>query len=139
MKKQGCKVDYAAARGEEVKRAFRKAWECAASMVSGYQPDVDHVAALAVRFPAPRFYVSEERAAAVVGQMMRGEPVTDGMRESKRRMYAELLRRVRLLRAKQPAATLVDLVASVIYEPAPEFYIEPATALFIMSRMRTAG
>ena len=139
MKKQGCKVDYAAARGEEVKRAFRKAWECAASMVSGYQPDVDHVAALAVRFPASRFYVSEERAAAVVGQMMRGEPVTDGMRESKRRMYAELLRRVRLLRAKQPAATLVDLVASVIYEPAPEFYIEPATALFIMSRMRTAG
>lgn len=139
MKKTGCKIDYAAARGEEVKRAFRKAWECAASMVNGYQPDVEHVAAVAVRFPASRFYVSEERAAAVVAQLMRGEPATDGMRESKRRMYGELLRRVSRQRAKQPGAPLVDLVASVIYEPAPEFYIEPATALFIMSRMRTAG
>lgn len=139
MKKPGCKIDYAAARGEEVKRAFRKAWECAASMVSGYQPDVEHVAAVAVKFPASRFFVSEERAAAVVSQMIRGEGATDGMRESKRRMYGELLRRVNQLRAKQPNAPLVDLVASVIYEPAPEFYIEPATALFIISRMRTAG
>lgn len=139
MKKQGCKVDYATARGEEVKRAFRKAWECAASMVSGYQPDVEHVAAVAVRMPASRFYVSEERAAQVVSQMMRGEGATDGMRESKRRMYGELLRRVSQLKTKQPTAPLVDLVASVIYEPAPEFYMEPATALFIISRMRTAG
>lgn len=138
MKKQGCKVDYAAARGAEVKRAFRKAWECAASMVNGYQPDVDHVAAVAVRFPASRFYVSEERAAAVISQMLRGEGATAGMRESKRRMYAELLRRVTRLQAKQPGTALVDLVASVIYEPAPEFYLEPATALFILSRMRTA-
>lgn len=138
MKKQGCRIDYAAARGEEVKRAFRKAWECAASMVKGYQPDVEHVAAVAVRMPASRFYVSEERAAAVVSQMMRGETATDGMRESKRRMYGELLRRVRQQMSKRPGASLVDLVASVIYEPAPEFYMEPATALFIMSRMRAA-
>lgn len=138
MKKKGCKVDYARERGEEVKRAFRKAWECTASMVKGYQPDVEHVAALAVKFPASRFYVSEERAAAVVSQLMRGLPATDGMREPKRRMYVELLRRVSLHRAKRPEAPLVELVASVIYEPAPEFYMEPATALFIMSRMRAA-
>lgn len=70
-----------------------------------------------------RFWVSEERAVAVVSAMLRGENVTAGMHPSKRRMYEEIHRRILEVSGQRPGASLVSMVAEVIYTPAPEFYL----------------
>lgn len=89
-----------------------------------------------VNSPSPRFWVSEERAAAVVSAMMRGKPVLQSMRPSKREMFIEIHRRVIELKKKNPSWSLGRLVFDVVNSPAPKFYMEPSSALERLFKIR---
>ena len=49
----------------------------------------------------PRFWVSEQRAAGVVGKMLAGHDPTADMYEEKREMYREIFRRFMKLREER--------------------------------------
>lgn len=89
-----------------------------------------------VNSPAPRFWVSEERAAAVVSAIMRGKPVLETMRPSKREMFEEIHRRVVALKKLHPDWHLCDLVMEVVNSPAPKFYMEASSALERLFKIR---
>ena len=88
-----------------------------AALLKAYREQID--AAIFVRLneigekivnsPSPRFWVSEERAAAVVSAIMRGKPVLKTMRPTKREMFEEIHRRVVALKEQHP-----DLYARAI-------------------------
>ncbi len=89
-----------------------------------------------VNSPSPRFWVSEERAAAVVSLIIRGKPVLDTMRPSKREMFLEIHRRVVALKKIHPDWTLSQLVFEVVNSPAPKFYMEASSALIRLFKIR---
>ncbi|MCC8072158.1 MAG: hypothetical protein LIO90_10200 [Bacteroidales bacterium] len=80
-----------------------------------------------VNQPAPRFWVSEERASAVVSSIIRGGSL-EGMHPLKREMFEEIHRRVILLRQQRPESCLFELVKEVVWQPAPKYYLSPLTA-----------
>lgn len=86
--------------------------------------------------PSPRFWVSEERACAVVSALLRGKPVLDSMRPSKREMFQEIFARVQALKLNHPNWQLCQLVSQVINSPAPKFYMEPSSALERLFKIR---
>ena len=89
-----------------------------------------------VNSPAPRFWVSEERAAAVVSAIMRGKPVLETMRPTKREMFEEIHRRVVALKKEHPDWHLCRLVLKVVNSPAPKFYMEASSALERLFKIR---
>lgn len=89
-----------------------------------------------VNSPSPRFWVSVERAAAVVSAMLRGKPVLQPMRQSKREMFEEIYRRFIALKERHPDWYLYELVAEVVHSPAPKFYMEPSSALERLFKIR---
>lgn len=89
-----------------------------------------------VNSPSPRFWVSEERAAAVVSAIMRGKPVLETMRPTKREMFEEIHRRVMALKEQHPDWHLCQLVFNVVNSPAPKFYMEVSSALERLFKIR---
>ncbi len=89
-----------------------------------------------VNSPSPRFWVSEERAAAVVSAIMRGKPVLETMRPTKREMFEEIHRRVMALKEQHPDWHLCQLVSNVVNSPAPKFYMEVSSALERLFKIR---
>lgn len=131
MKKQGAILEFASERNAEVMKAYR----AVARRVNNV--NMRAVTSELVKQPAPRFWVSEERATDVVSLMLRGADVLKGMRASKRRMFEEICKRVVAERSLRPGTPLKWIVADVIYSPAPEFYMEPLTAQdIIYNRIR---
>lgn len=85
--------------------------------------------------PSRRFWVSEERAAIVVSAMMRGDKLKN-MRPLKREMYNEIYNRAMLLREKHPSLPVSQLVAMVVEQPAPKFYLTPGSAKVLICKIR---
>lgn len=111
---------------------------CAFRRIASADPVIrlDDVAEKVVNSPSPRFWVSEERAAAVISAMMRGIPVLDSMRPSKREMFTEIYRRVLLLRSTRPESCLLHLVIEVVNSPAPKFYMKASSAIERLFKIR---
>lgn len=107
-----------------------------AALLKAYREQIDAVGYVRlneivekiVNSPSPRFWVSEERAAAVVSAIMRGKPVLETMRRSKREMFEEIHRRVVALKEVHPDWHLCRLVFEVVNSPAPKFYMEASSA-----------
>ncbi len=107
-----------------------------AALLKAYREQIDAVGYVRlneivekiVNSPSPRFWVSEERAAAVVSAIMRGKPVLETMRRSKREMFEEIHRRVVALKEVHPDWHLCQLVFEVVNSPAPKFYMEASSA-----------
>lgn len=97
---------------------------------------LDEIGEKIVSSPSPRFWVSEERAVTVVSAMLRGKPVLDTMRPSKREMFKEIHSRVMELREKHPDWKMCRLVSVVIHSPAPKFYMEASSALERLFKIR---
>lgn len=89
-----------------------------------------------VNSPSPRFWVSEERATVVVSAIMRGKPILETMRPTKREMFAEIHRRVVALKSEHPDWRLCRLVFKVVNSPAPKFYMEVSSALERLFKIR---
>jgi phosphotransacetylase len=86
--------------------------------------------------PSSRFWVSEDRAAIVISNMMRDRSCLDGMIESKKRMYEEILKRTLDVIDNNPGIALINAVRMVVAEKAPEFYITPESAIIIIHRIK---
>lgn len=100
------------------------------------QINLAEISRLVVNSPSPRFWVSEERAAAVVSAMMRGLPVLKPMRPTKREMFIEIHRRVIALKHQHPEWPLCLLASEVVNSPAPKFYMEPSSAMQRIFKIR---
>lgn len=91
----------------------------------------DHI----VNQPCRRFWVSNIRAAVVVARMLKGCKLI-GMRPSKREMFQEIFRRVCALKEANPSVSLFQLVAEVVAQPAPKFYLTPSSAKIMVYKAK---
>lgn len=87
---------------------------------------ISDVFRLVANSPASRFWVSEERAAVVISAMWAGRPLPR-MRPNKREMFEEIFRRFKIEKERNPSATIYELVAEIVSQPAPKFYLTPRT------------
>lgn len=130
MKYHGCILEFTDERNSELMRVFReeiKKCECI---------DIAQIAAKIVSRPCKRFWVSEERAMVVIVAMLKGKPVLNAMRPTKREMFLEIHKRVMELRKQQPKAQLFDLVLKAVNSPAPKFYMRPRCAMEIIYKIK---
>lgn len=128
-KQAGSKVDYARDRERDLMAAYRN------YVGSCGHINVPEVFAAIVDMPARRFYVSDVRAAVVMRKMALGDDLRH-MRPTKREMFREIHRRVNELARLSPGARLLDVVAKVVYGPAPKFYLSPGSAKVMVYKAR---
>jgi hypothetical protein len=129
MKHPGAKFEYEQERNNNLMAVYHQ-------LVS----DVEYVCLPAiykevVNKPASRFYVSEERAAIVVGAMMRGVSI-EGMIPNKREMFTEIYRRAMDIRKEHPDMPILEVVSQVVRQPAPKFYLTPGSAKAIIFKAK---
>lgn len=128
MKHIGSYFEYEKERNEDLLRAYRL---CETKTL--YKQSIY---AMTVLMPARRFWVSEERATAVISQMLRGKTTIRWMRPNKRTMFAEIYRRVLRLMQEKPSEPLAHLVFEVVNSPAPQFYLTPGSAKIIICKIK---
>lgn len=98
--------------------------------------DIDTAVEKVVNSPCSRFWISEERATAVISAIIRGQPILDSMRPTKREMFIELHARVCNIRNDAPEMNLYDAVFLAVNSPAPKFYMTPGYALNIIYKTK---
>ena len=129
MKKKGATCEFRDQRDNDLYRAYRQQLKTT-SFVRLPQL-IDRV----ISSPAERFYVSEERAAIVIGEMLRGRSI-EHMQTQKRRMYDEIFSRFLELMQRRPYLQYNEAVTIVVNQPAPEFYLTVGSAIVILHRIR---
>ena len=129
MKKIGSVIDFALQREADIRNVFR---QC---MAKPGLRTVNEIYREVAQSAAERFWVSEERAENVMYNMLAGRSI-DGMLAGRRKMYEEIFRRVVSIREESPDRTIRDIVAEVVNQPAPSFYLTAATVEKIMHRSR---
>lgn len=122
MKHFGCIFEFTRLRNLDLMRAYRYLVE--------HMPviGVEALGEAIAEMPSARFWISEERAAVVISQILRGKDVLAGMRPTKREMFEELLRRYLRLADCMPGAKPFVIVSKIVNSPAPKFYMSPRTA-----------
>ena len=120
MKYFGSILDFTQQRNEDLMRAFRALIKDADYIVMSdiFQRLADS--------PASRFWVSEERASIVIAAMLAGRPLPR-MRPCKLEMFEEIYRRFLIAREQKPNEAISSLVADIVNQPAPKFYLTPRT------------
>lgn len=91
----------------------------------------DHI----VNQPCRRFWVSNIRAAVVVARMLKGCKLKN-MRPSKKEMFQEIFRRVCKMKEQFPSMSLFQLVAEVVAQPAPKFYLTANSAKIMVYKAK---
>ena len=89
-----------------------------------------------VKLPARRFWVSEKRAAIVVGRMMRGCDLSK-MNPVKAEMFREIYKRTMEMRNGDDTdkESIYKTDSEVIMQQAPRFYLTPNSAKVIICRL----
>lgn len=123
MKYHGCILEFTDERNEELMRAFREA------IAKKTFIDITEISEIIVNMPCSRFWVSEERAMVVITAIIKGKPILDAMRPTKREMFQEIYSRFTSLRLECPDASVFELVLKVVNSPAPKFYMTPRSAM----------
>lgn len=130
MKHKGCISDFSARRNHELLSAFRKVIDSMDFI------DINVAAEKVVNLPCSRFWISEERATAVISAIIRGQPITKSMHPTKREMINEIYSRVMAVRENNPQQNLCDIVFNIVNSPAPKFYMTPRYAINIIYKMK---
>lgn len=130
MKRIGAYFEYEEERNRDLMRAYREQLTQSKEVVS--LPDVYRQV---VDMPSKRFWVSEERATIVIGNIMKGHKL-EKMRPTKREMFFEIYSRVCELKKKRPNDSIYDLVFDVVNQPAPKFYLTPGSAKVIIFKIK---
>ena len=129
MKKKGAICDFREQRDNDLFRAYRRQLQ-----QTGYV-HLPQLLDLVIRTRAERFYVSEERAAIVINELLRGKSI-DHMQTQKRRMYEEIYRRFLRLTQRRPYLSYNEAITIVVNQPAPEFYLTVGSAIVILHKIR---
>lgn len=85
---------------------------------------------------ARRFYVSDTRANVVVTHLLKWGKAPGRMLPLKRMMYEEITRRVKQRMKEMPMQPVRAIVAQVVREPAPQFYITAGTAKVMVCKWK---
>lgn len=117
MKKINSTAEFEAFRRKFLLENFRRvlASQSQIAIANAFQTTADS--------PAPRFWVSEARAAAVIGKMLAGEDPTTEMFEAKKEMYREIFRRFAKIRGENPSMSISEIVFEVVNGAAPKSYL----------------
>ena len=126
MKKKNSTSDFSASRSRAMLENFRSA------IAAQSKIEIKKAFQTVAEAPAPRFWVSEFRAAAVIGKMLSGNDPTPDMLPEKREMYRELYSRVLVLREANPDRSIYDLVFEAVNQPAPRNYMSPKRVMTIV-------
>lgn len=129
MKYFGSVLNFTHLRNQDLMRAYR---QCIAKADHIVMPQIF---SLVAKSPASRFWVSEERAAVVISAMATGKPLPP-MRHNKREMFLEIYRRYLIAKKQYPHKYTNELVAKIIQEPAPQFYLTPRTVGELIYRIK---
>lgn len=129
-KPPGTLADYAEDRLEELLKIYR-----AIVKSSRVIPQGTRLFAMIANHPTSRFWVSEVRAASVIGKLKRNESL-GGMRPLKREMFTEIYRRYLAVEKQHPDWAMIDIIGHVLIQPAPKFYISPSSAKVYISMAR---
>jgi hypothetical protein len=129
MKHFGSSFEYAEERNADIMRAYRQELSRCKQI---FLPEVFNNV---VNMPSKRFSVSAERAAIVISNMMRGDDLLN-MRPTKREMFQEIYRRIKILQEQNPRMSIYEMALKVVQEPAPKFYITAGSAKVIIYRIR---
>lgn len=125
MKHKGSISDVIQERNRDLLRAYRKLLHEADFV------DQDKLFVDVVNSPAKRFWVSEERAAIVISEMMRGiKP--HGHNKYRDGMFREIFKRAMKIKRAHPELTIYEIACRVVNQKAPRFYITPSTARTII-------
>ncbi len=124
MKSAGCTAEYDRERADDLLRAYH-------SYIRGCRRVSTKAFYAVVEMPASRFWVSEERAAIVVGRMLQGDRLA-GMLEMKREMFKEIFRRYKIMKEYYPDESVLRLTGRVVRQRAPRFYITAGRARAII-------
>lgn len=118
MKKKKSNCDYTQLRNSLLIRAFY-------ARLGRDGKKINEIISELSALPAPRFFISEERAYALL--------CTPGVESDARRlsrsviMIKEIKARVDCLRRADPSLSLKQAVSDVIYSPAPSFFLTPSS------------
>lgn len=123
MKYHGCILEFTDERNKELMKAFRETIKKRTFI------DITEISEEIVNMPCSRFWVSEERAMVVVAALIKGRPVLDAMRPTKREMFQEIYNRVLDLQKEFPGASIFQLALKAVNSPAPKFYMTPRSAM----------
>ena len=130
MKHVGSVFPYKEWRGRELLRAFyEELHQCKFIRM-------DEIFERVAKHACSRFWVSEERAAIVIAELLRGGEFTYS--GAKGRMYREIYERCLVMRETCPTLGLGEIVSKVVNSNAPEFYMSPAQVKFVVNKMRSA-
>lgn len=96
-------------------------------------PGMTHAESIAraVHMPASRWWISEERAAQVIGEWRRLDPCLPEPRTPRMRLYAALYALYRERRAADPGVTCQQFAWETVNSPAPEHFITPRSVIRI--------
>lgn len=129
MKKKGTISQLKHERDNDLMRAFQQ------ELAGRPHILLPEVLKAVVASPSKRFWVTSERAAIVIYNMMKGDKL-ENMRPLKRKMFREIYRRVMKLKRNYPQLSISILTEQAVSQPAPEFYITWQSAKVILSRIR---
>lgn len=130
MKKIHCYSEFTSERNLHLIENFRKV------IASQSKIAMQKAFSLAADAPAPRFWVSEPRAAYVIGRMLAGCDPTSRMTPEKREMYTEIYARFLRLREHCPQASIYELVLEVVNQPAPRTYMSWQRARSVINEQK---
>lgn len=129
MKHKGSKSELAEERNAELLRAYTKL------IGERDKISITEVSKTLAETPCSRFYISEERANIVVGDLLKGRSLTN-MIPLRREMFLELFRRFMIYKKENPSLTRMEVVSRVCKQPAPKFYLTPSSIVVILYKVR---
>ena len=135
MKKPNSVSDFSAARKEHLLKKYRESLGLQ-SKIPYSRINVRRAYRYAADSPAPRFWVSEERAAEVISKIMADSSILDNMYREKAEMYLEIYKRVMAIKKESPETPLGDIVFEVVNSPAPRFYLTWHSAKQLIKKSR---
>lgn len=131
MKHKGSAFEYERQRDENLLRVYRTLMGTLA-VTSQYEIYCKTIAS-----PADRFWVSEERAVAVIASMSSDYNGTlKKMLPQKQRMYTEIYKRTMKLLKANRGMSRAEAVTEVVQSPAPEFYLTPGSVAVILCKIK---
>ena len=131
MKYKGCILEFTEKRNSELMKTFRE-------VISKHDfIDITQISQEVVNSECSRFWVSEERAAAVIRELIKGKEILRTMRHTKQEMFLEIYARIKKLMQEQPGTPLNILITKVVNSPAPKFYMKPRCAMEIIYKIKS--
>lgn len=84
--------------------------------------------------PAPRYWISENRASFVVSAMEKGIEMPNII-PCRKRLYEHLYKLYKEEKNKHPQRSTYSIMSEIVYSPAPESFVSPASVATFISRI----